>query len=449
MVNLDFNSKRHIEYKDYQGMYDNHEEDYALVRKIGNLVDHPYLALGLAREVALLYSDLAFGNPVNAYASVKDADDALDRIIELNKLDQQLSEASISQAVKGGVVFKNYLDNESRITFVEADYYFPVFSPFDKQKLLQEHIAFPYVEDKQQYLLVETYKQDDQGHYWCITTKYKFSGNKAGTEISKTEVKTPLTTSPLTYVPFIRSGSNFYGDSIYKGSVPLYDELNNRVTQISNVLDKHSDPSMWAFSSVFDENGNLNHKGGKVYEVMDDGEGKAIGDKPIGYITWDWSSDANFKFIEEIVFKVLSMVSPLAPALYGLDKASQASGRATILKSWRSQCKISRSYMYWRPALKEILYKAQLLDVAAGNGTYKPEIPNVELAMNIPIDFFEMAQSEQLKVTSKISSIKSSIARLNPHYTSKEVDEEYQQIIDEQNEINVLTFMGGTQNDVD
>jgi hypothetical protein len=447
MLEFDFNSTRHTEYKDYQDMYENHEESALVVRKIGGITDHPYLALGLAREVTLLYSDLAFGNPVNAYASEKEANDALDRIMEVNKLDQQLSEASISQSVKGGIVFKNFLDNGvSRITFVEPDYYFPTFSPFDKQKLLEESIAYKYTEGKDEFLYVETYKQDEvDGYYWCITSKYVYKNDKLGKLLSKTEVKTPLSISPLLYVPFIRSGSNFWGDSIYKGSVQLYDEINNRVTQVSNVLDKHSDPSMWALSSVFDESGNLNHKGGKVYEVADDGEGKKIGDIPLGYLTWDWSSEANFKFIDEIAMKILSIVSPLAPSLYGLDQASQASGRATILKSWRSQCKISRSYMYWRPALKEILYKAQLIDIAAGNGKYEAVMPNVELSMNVPLDFFEMAQSEQLKVTSKISSIKSAIARLNPHYTSKEVSDEYLDIINEQNEINTLTFMGGNQ----
>lgn len=440
-MEINFNSPRHTEYKDYAGMYDSQTDVHMIVRKIGEYLDHPYLELGLAREVALLYSDLAFGNPINAFAKETTADHSLDNLIEENKLNQQLSEAAITQAVKGGVVFKNYLDNgKSKITFIEPDYYFPTFSPFDKRKLLSETIAYLYEKGDEQFLYTETYEQGENGDYWCITRNYKFKNNQVGRMLNESKVNTTLQESPLEYIPFIRSGSSFWGDSIYKGSVALYDELNNRVTQISNVLDKHSDPSMWALSSVFDENGNLNHKGGKVYEVQEDVEGRKIGDSPIGYITWDWNPDANFKFIKDIIFKVLYTVSPLAPALYGLDETSQATGRAIVLKSWRTQCKVSRSYMYWRDALKRVLYKAQQLQVNSGEASYTPEIPNVELSLNIPLDTLEGAQSEQLKVTSKVTSLKSSIARLNPHYTSKEIEDEYLEMIAEQNEINNLTF---------
>jgi hypothetical protein len=445
---FNFSSQRHTEYKDYQGMYENYEDTYALVRKIDNLLDHPYLALGLAREVALLYSDLAFGNPINAFAKETTANNALDSLIQENALDQQLSEAAITQAVKGGVIFKNYLDRrKSKITFIEPDYYFPIFSPFDKRQILSETVAYKYLDKNVDYFYTETYEPDQNGEYLCITKTFNHNSvGKIGKQLTESTIRTGLYESPLTYIPFIRSGSNFWGDSIYKGSVPLYDELNNRVTQISNVLDKHSDPSMWALSSVFDDSGNLNHKGGKVYEVQEDSEGRKIGDAPLGYLSFDWHSDANFKFIKEIMFKVLYTVSPLAPALYGLDESSQATGRALVLKSWRTQCKVSRSYMYWRDALKRILYKAQQLQVNSGELSYTPEMPNVELSLNIPMDFFEMAQAEQLKVTSKTSSIKSSISRLNPHYNSKQVEDEYLEIITEQNEINNLTFMnnGGT-----
>lgn len=285
MDQINFNSPRHTEYKDFQGMYENFEDTYALVRKMGNLLDHPYLALGLPREVALLYSDLAFGNPINAFAKDTTADNAIDDLIEINALNQQLSEAAITQAVKGGVVFKNYLDSgKSKITFIEPDYYFPIFSPFDKRKLISETIAYQYEQGEEQFLYTETYEPDERRLYWCITRNYKYKKNQVGKMLNESKVSTTLYESPLTYIPFIRSGSSFWGDSIYKGSVALYDELNNRVTQISNVLDRHSDPSMWALSSVFDENGDLNHKGGKVYEVQEDVEGRKIGDAPLGYI---------------------------------------------------------------------------------------------------------------------------------------------------------------------
>lgn len=427
-------------------MYNNFEEDYSQIRKLNNSFEHPYLPLALPREVSQLYSDLAFGNPINAIVkSNKKADEAIDEIIEDNELNVQLSEASLSQSYKGGIVAKNYLDNgKSKITFVEVDYYFPTVSPTDKRKLLSETIAIPFNEGNKRYLHTESYEQREDDYYWCVTQVFNYINDKMGNEVSDPqEVCTMLTQSPLTYIPFVRSGSSFWGDSIYTGLTPLFDELNHRVTQISNVLDIHSDPAMYATSSLFDDDGNLNRRGNKVYEVFEDSEGNIK--SPMGYITWNWSADANFKFIEDIVYKTLHYVSPLAPALFGLDKASQASGRAILLKSWRTQCKITRSYQYWRSALKKMLYVAQQLQVISGEKNYTPEIPNVELSINMPVDLLENAQAEQLKVDAGLSSKKSAIARLNPHMTSKEVEEEFEEILNEQAETNNQTFMGSMQ----
>lgn len=445
MNHINFDTKRHRRYKEYQQMYDNYEQEYLELLRIKS--QNAYLSIALPTEVCRLYSDLAFSNPINAIVKDnKDADNAIDDIIEANNLNTLLSEASLTQSYKGGVVFKNYVDNGiSKITFVEPDFYFPVFSPFDKRKVISETIAYPYLDENgKERLYTETYEQRNDGVYWCITQTFVYKNKKIGKELSFEEVDTQLKESPLTYVPFTRSGSSFWGDSIYKPLIPLFDALNNRVTQIQNVLDTHADPSMWALSSVFDDKGNLNYKGGKVFEVTEDENGKR--QDPLGYITWDWSGEHSFKFIEDIIFKALNYVSPLAPSLYGLDQASQASGRSLLIKSWRTQCMVSRSYMYWREALKKILFVAQQLQVISGEANYTPAIPNIDLIMSIPSDFLENAQAEQLKVQAGISSKKSSIARMNPQYTSEEVEKEYQEIINEQAEEDDMTFMSRNRN---
>ncbi|WP_373892780.1 phage portal protein [Virgibacillus sp. CBA3643] len=442
-TNANFQSERHTLYKEYKDMYDNFEEYYIKMGRLNQFSwEHPYLPLALPKEISNLYSDLAFGNPINATTkSNKQADAAIDDIIEDNELNVQLSEASISQSYKGGIVAKNYLDNGiSKITFIEPDYYFPVTSPTDKRKVLYEDIAIPFIQGNKQYLHTERYLQDGDGYYRCITQIYDYANDKKGKAITEPEeVNTKLTQSPLTYIPFSRSGTNFWGDSLYRGLTPLFDELNHRTTQVSNVLDIHADPAMWAVSSVFDDDGNLKRKGNKVYEVDEDSEGSVK--EPMGYITWDGQLSANFKFIEDIIYKTLHYVSPLAPALYGMDSASQASGRAIQLKSWRTQCKITRSYQYWRTALKKVLYVAQQLQIISGEKSYTPEIPQIELSINMPVDLLENAQAEQLKVEAGLTSKKSSIARLNPHMTTKEVEEEWLEIINEQNENNQQTFM--------
>ncbi|MEB1806606.1 MAG: phage portal protein [Bacillaceae bacterium] len=436
LSHINFKTDRHERYKDYENMYNNYEDEWLQIRKFSNKIMHPYLAIALPREVATLYSDMAFAAPINAFAKDNpEADKAIDDIIEENNLDMMLSEASLTQAYKGGIVFKNYLDNGvSKITYIEPDFYFPVFSPTDKRKLISETIAYPYQEGNRHYLYTETYEPRN-GEYWVISSTHVFQNNRIGKELTRNEVNTKLKESPLTYVPFIRSGSSFWGDSLYKALTPLFDELNHRATQIADVLDRHSDPNMYADPSFFEDNGEF-ESGGKAYPVDHN-----AGEQPPGYITFDWSAEWNFKFIEDIIFKALSFVSPLAPALYGMDEASQASGRALITKSWRTQCTVKRSHMYWRTALKKVLYIAQQLEVISGKANYSPAIPNVELVLSLPMDNLENAQAEQLKVQSGISSKKSAIARLNPHMNSKEVEEEFLEILNEQNEANKQNFM--------
>lgn len=453
MQHVNFNDKRHAMYREYQDMFDNYEDTYIDILRQRYKNDTTYLALGLAREVVLLYSDLAFGNPINALATNKATNTRIAELVEMNALNQQISEAAMSQAVKGGIVFKNYIDENgnSRISFIEPEFYFPIFSPFDQRKVVGETIGYKYTDRELNkggnLIYTETYTMDENGDYWCETKVFINKNNQVAKEVfdeKKTgKVKTPLNnSSPLTYIPFVRTGASFWGDSIYKGSIHLYDEINNRVTQIKRVLDEHSDPIQWAVTSAFDDDGDLNLRDNRVVEVTEDIDGgRASSGDPLGYITWNWSAEANFKYIEDVMMKILYTVSPMAPSLYGLDETSQATGRATILKSWRTQCKVTRSQQYWRQALKKIIYNAQVLDVAAGNGKYTPEIPQIEMSLNMPVDYLENAQSEQLKVQSKLTSIKSSIARLNPHLTWDEVEEEYLEIIAEQNDLNALTFM--------
>ncbi len=73
--------------------------------------DGKYIPIPIAAEIAKLFRDLSFKDDISAV--VKDnteASKAIDNLIYENEFNSLLSEASITCAVKGGVVFKNYLD---------------------------------------------------------------------------------------------------------------------------------------------------------------------------------------------------------------------------------------------------------------------------------------------------------------------------------------------------
>lgn len=434
---IDFQSDRHEMYEDMLNLFKNEQQEVFLNRIPGVDEVTTYIALALPREIAMLYADLAFRNHINAHArNDEGANNAIDRLIYENDLDNLLPEMALSVAVKGGAVFKNYLDNgQSKITYIEPEYYFPEFSKFDKRRIERETIAFTYEENNKTYLYREIYESRN-GEYWCITKVNLFENGKILKQISSDEQNIKLKQSPLTYVPFGRQNSEFYGYSIYTGLLPMFDELNHRVSQISKILDKHSDPNMYADQSFFDDEGQL-PSGGKAYPVDFSAQ-----EQPPGYITWDASLEANYKYIKEILFDILYITSAIKPALYGIGKESnQATARAIKLKSWRTDSMVQKSLGHWERALKKVLYLAQELEILSGSAKYTPQIPNIEIYTSLPFDDYEQSQSEQLKAQEGLTSRKSSITRLNPHYNAAEVEQEYLEILNEQAQINNMTFV--------
>lgn len=436
MEHIDFNSNRHELYEDYQKLYKNKQLEVFMDRIPLEKPIDVYLSMAIPAEIARLYSDLIFRNPINAFVKENaDTDNAIDRLIYENDLDNQLSESSLNCAVKGEVIAKNYLDKgKSRIKFIQPDFYFPKLSTFDQTEIESETIAYLFDDDK--FIYQEIYQKNEESGYYYVTEKVsRYKNGKIGKEESSQVKNTYLTESPLTHIPLFRMSGEFFGTSLYDGLTPIFSELNHRVSEMSKILDKHSNPNLTGDPSLMEDGKNFDiGTGGKFIPVEGD-------EKIPSYLTWDGKMEANFKYIKEVIFEILYMISPMNRSLYGLDTQSQASGRAIKLRSWRTESFIYRSMNYWRRALKKILFQAQQLDVIAGNAKYTPIIPNVELSVALPFDELEHAQAEQLKVQSQVSSRKSSISRLNPHMTSKEIEEEWLEIVNEQAETDAMTFV--------
>src|SRR5690606_4781633 len=144
---------------------------------------------------------------------------------------------------------------------------------------------------------------------------------------------------------------------------PLFDELNNRLSQIAVILDKHSDPAIAvpAGSLTEDEKGNpVFHVGrDKVFEVL--GKDDVI---PV-YITWDGKLDAAFKELEFLIDKI-RMHPEIPPVALRTDNAGTpaAYGLSTKWRKTSLLAKINRKRQYYNKALRQDLLTAQLLEHA-------------------------------------------------------------------------------------
>ena len=112
-----------------------------------------------------------------------------------------------------------------------------------------------------------------------------------------------------------------------------------RISQISNILDKHADPSITGPASMLQPNpntGELEFQKGKFYAINP-------GEEKPEYLTWDGQLESSFKQCEFLINQ-LYVLSEMGAALLGAnDGGSQAvSGNALRLKMVNPLAKVRR-----------------------------------------------------------------------------------------------------------
>lgn len=218
------------------------------------------------------------------------------------------------------------------------------------------------------------------------------------------------------FVPNWRLDDEFWGISDYYDLEGIFDELNNRVSRISRVLDKHESPKLILPPGImkWDEQYKrwyIEKEDLESIEV-DPTEAEKFGDLP-RYLTWDAQLEAAFKQIDKLL-EFAFMVSETSPDAFGLGKNGQAeSGRALKFRLLRLLAKINRKKLYFDEALKNMLYAAQYLNAVWGRGP-EPQDVRTEWQDGLPADELEDAQIEHTRTGGKAtSSVRSAVRRLD------------------------------------
>jgi hypothetical protein len=234
------------------------------------------------------------------------------------------------------------------------------------------------------------------------------------------------------HVPNFRYGSRFWGISDYEGLESLFESLNNRVSQIDDVLDKHVAPKIVLPPGFVDRDGKIRFDRMETIELH-------AGDQPPSYITWDAHLTAAFMQFDKLL-DLLFMLSETAPSAFGLDKFGVAeSGRALRLRLLRTLAKINRKRLYYDTALKQALLTAQILDATHGSGSYEPAEPTIQWSDGLPEDMVEMVESEAQRLAAGNTSVESSVRRLDG---PDAVEAEVARIADESAQMTALTGLG-------
>lgn len=416
-----------------------------------------YISVNLAGIICKKSADFLFGEELKVLAGKGEhtkEQEAFNRFIEENDLNILLYENALSNAYYGDSFIKvrygkEYAGeipielDEPRVIIenISPENVFPETVVWDKNKIKAYHVAIPiYDEDSEKwYLPVESHYAGKIIYAKYIITPIKYNMDNEPERFSIVgvdeksffEVKTNVPLPLIVHIPNLSTADSWKGIDDLTEIHPLLDEINNRLSQIADILDKHSNPAMAVPSGLLsaDEDGNAQFRVAvdKVFEVM--GKDDVIPQ----YITWNGQLNEAFNELDRLIDLVLTISEIPAVALGKGD--SGTSGSSGLAIKWRMNsilAKINRKKQYYNKGLKTVFYLAQKLEEVLDIADYEITIPVLHFQDGLPKDEMEQANIMSIRTGgAKTLSQKSAVMLLND-FTEEQAEAEIQRIKDEE-----------------
>lgn len=416
-----------------------------------------YVMINFAGLVSKICADMLFSEQVTLKMPEGGDQKYTEGLWTENNLDVQLYESALGNSYNGDAVFKVRVGkrhpNDKKSTVIIEDItpriYFPKIDPFNvRAEPTQKELAWVFTRSTDQYLRKEIHEPGK-----IINKVYKMDKGIIGEEVSldilgipglTPEQSTKIDQSLIVHIPNWKVGSKWNGFSDYYDLDSIFFAINNRMTKVDNVLDKHTDPILMVPPGVLNENGTVRKKALGVIEI---GEGET--GKP-EYIVWDASLDNAFKEIEKLV-EFLYMIGEVSPDVLGLGEGVSDSGRALKFKLMRTIAKVARKKLYYYRAIQDIMLIAQKMGKAWGievEGQLlsgEPAKPDLTFADGLPIDDSELIDTESKAIDAGITSKKDSMMRVY-NLDEKVADQRLKDIEAEKPKIEIPSMDLGNQN---
>lgn len=364
-----------------------------------------YTAVNFAGLISKIVADMLFSEPLTIHA--KDGDqEFIEGLWRDNNMAVQLYESALANSYLGDALFKMRIGprnpSEKKSSLIIEDItpkiYFPDVSDFNVRAVpKREMLGWVFEVSGAKYCRQEIHTSDK------IENKvYKMKGEKLDGEtdlsiLGETGIKdteaTKVDFSLLQHIPNWKTGDRFFGISDYYDLDSLFYAINNRMSKIDNILDKHSDPILTVPPGILDEKGEVKKSRLGVIEIEQGETGKPE------YVVWDASLENAFKQIEKLV-DFMYMIGEVSPDILGLGEGKSDSGRALKFKLMRTIAKVARKKLYYDYAIKQMLYRAQVLakewgiEVDGKKLSKAPVVPELEWADGLPEDQVEAIDNE-------------------------------------------------------
>lgn len=361
------------------------------------------IILNWYKRLSLLWADLLVGEvPKFTAGDIESKEQKALSLYTGSNFLNTIYEGIIDISSLGNGIFKIRYDNKVIIEGQNPSVWFPV-TQVNNIKEIQYHVlawSYKVLEGKkeQSYLQVEIHEKGG-----IATKKYELtdaeSDCKIGTLIEKDFTDTGIDDFLIVSVSNLTTTNRITGIDDYSDLSPLIEEMENRITRLSQIFNKHSDPNMYGPAEAMDTDPNtdeVSYQGGGGYFPVERGE------QPPGYVTWDGNVDGCFRELEFLMDQLYAL-SETCPAAFGQSKTGQAeSGTSLRLRMFAPLAKVNRFKMRLDPAIKEILSIASELDRINGGGI---EIPEEKISIlwqdGLPSDAKEMAEIMNIRTGGK------------------------------------------------
>lgn len=386
-----------------------------------------YIAVNFAGLLSKAMADFLFSEKPRFKADDGDQD-FIDALVQDNNLDIQNYESALSNSFMGDAVYKlrigkrNAGDTKPTVIIEEItpSIYFPHASDMNvRENVEKEELAYTFEHASKKYLY-----QEVQTPGLIEYHIYEMYGEKIMAEIDPKSIGLDLPEQEETlvndrnlivHIPNWKTGQTRFGISDYHDLDSLFYAINNRITKVDNILDKHSDPILAVPEGILDEDGKVVREKLNMIEVPDGATGSQ--GKP-EYIVWNANLDSAIAEIDKLV-EFMMMIGEISPDTFGMGKGQSDSGRALKLKLIRTMAKTQRKRLYYDRGLKEVLYIAQLLakahniEVRGIKLKGEPVYPEIEWFDGLPVDAVEQVDLETKRVDAGLTTTKDALMRID------------------------------------
>lgn len=409
--------------------YDDSRE-YVLVNLLGALTD-------------LLTSRL-FGEAVRIRApeEAEGTQAFFDHLLARNRMARANVEQGMGASYRGDAVYKvRYDADEQRIVIevVPPSLWFPVMDDLDGTKIIGGVIGQVVWQNEDPFLWLEGHEMRE-GSSWITNTVFRlhqstgsstmhYDPEKDRTSLENIdalaqipeEQRTGVDQLLLVHVPNrTTTETKAWGISDYAGLISLQGELNNRLTQRSEVQDKFVDPFMWG-PRLDDEKGEVNLRQNKYIPVPDEAWGAGA---PVGMLVWDAELVSVADAIRDMRQDFATTAGIDLAALRPDESGGPASGRAMRLQQSRTQDRVKGKQRTFGPGLQDVFSVATKLalvedvQLAWSPSTgeiqvLEPEEIVVEFSEGIPVLRMEDVEEEALMLASGVQSRAQAITALH------------------------------------